>query len=476
MKPRVAARPRRSVMLVVFMWILVIFTIVPEGFHYFGPAEPIPAWAQLGNGAGAAAAAATALAMPTEGSPLSRTIWLVLLGFGVVTVASRWRAASKLLRETNPYLLLFVGLVALSVLWSIEPFVTFRRLIRAGTIVLDAIAFALLSNDTKIFQRTLRPILLAVMIGSIIFVMWNPGLAVEQSSQTELVGAWHGLALQKNGLGSLAGLGVILWMHAWLSRESNPMLALIGMAASGLCLIESRSSTSIMAAAFAAILLLMLLRSPRGMRRYLPYLVGSFVILLLTYSLAVLNLLPGSGLLLSPVTAITGKDMSFSGRTAIWEIINRHIALRPLLGTGYGAYWVQVPESPSMEMMARLFWYPTESHNGYLDVVNDLGYVGGACLVMYLITYVRQGLRIFKLYRAQGALFLAIIFEQMIANLSEARWFNSLCNEFVIMTIATMAMASVLLQAKLTGQATPVRAQTAAPSPATPRFAVPRRR
>ena len=216
-----------------------------------------------------------------------------------------------------------------------------------------------------------------------------------------------------------------------------------------------------MAAAFASVLLVMLLRSPPGLRRYLPYLVGIFVILLLTYSLAVLNLLPGSGTLLSPITALTGKDLSFSGRTAIWEIINRHIALHPVLGSGYGAYWVQIPESPSMEMLQRLYFYPTESHNGYLDVINDLGYVGGVCLIGYLITYVRQGLRIFKLYRTQGALFLALIFEQLIANLSEARWLNSLCNEFVIVTIATVAMANVLLYAKQNARAAAQTARSA---------------
>jgi len=61
-------------------------------------------------------------------------------------------------------------------------------------------------------------------------------------------------------------------------------------------------------------------------------------------------------------------------------------------------------------------------------------------------------LRIFRQYRPQGALFLALIFEQFIANLSEARWWNSLTNEFVIMTIATLAMANVLLFLQRQGQ------------------------
>jgi exopolysaccharide production protein ExoQ len=437
------ARPKRdSLLLICMMWVLIVFTIVPEGLRY--RADPVNSFA----GTVAQNAALALTDMPTEGSPLSRSIWLCLLAFGAVTVLSRSRAALKLLREINPYLLLFVGLVALSILWSIEPNVTLRRLVRASTLLLDAVAFALLARDVVSFQRTLRPIFLAMLIASIIFVMAAPDLAVEQANQTELVGAWHGVAPQKNGLGSLAAIGLVFWVHAWLSRESRSWLALLGIGVSALCLVRSRSSTSLMAGVFASVLLLMLLRSPRGLRRYLPYLIGLFVVLLLTYSLAVLNLIPGSGLLLSPITAITGKDQTFSGRTAIWEIITQHISLHPLLGTGYGAYWVQVPNSPSMQMLQQLYFYPTEAHNGYLDVINDLGYVGAACLIGYLITYVRQALRVFALVRIQGALYLALIFEQLVANLSEARWFNALSNEFVVMTIATAAIAKVLLDSR----------------------------
>jgi len=444
-QPLRRSRVRPSWLLVVFVWILVIFTIVPEGLNY-PRSVPLTPGQQLMN-------APAEVAMPTEGSPLSRAIWLTLLAFGVGVVASRFGATRKLLKRANPWLLLFIGVAIASVAWSIEPFITFRRCIRAGTVILDSIAFALLAkDDPRMMQRTLRPVFLLVLIGSVIFCLVNPELAIEQSTQAELAGAWHGLSLQKNGLGSLAAVGLILWLHAWLSGEANKMLALVGMLAAVICVVESRSSTSIMAAAFSAILLLMLLRSPPGLRRYLPYLIVAFVALLLTYSLAVLNLLPGSGTLLSPITAITGKDLTFSGRTGIWEIINRNIGLHPLLGSGYGAYWVQKPESPSMEMLVRLYFYPTESHNGYLDVINDLGYVGGFLLIGYLITYVRQGLQIFRQFRTQGALFLALIFEQFIANLSEARWWNSLTNEFVIVTIATFAMANVLVYLQRQGQ------------------------
>jgi O-antigen ligase len=193
----------------------------------------------------------------------------------------------------------------------------------------------------------------------------------------------------------------------------------------------------------------MLLRSPPGLRRHMPYLIGLFVALLLIYSLAVLNLVPGLSFVLKPITMLTGKDQSFSGRTAIWAIINDHIALNPLLGTGYGAYWIESPTSPSYVMEQRLYFYPTESHNGYLDVINDLGWAGGLTLLAYLLTFLKQALRLFKVVRVQAALYLALLFQQLVINLSESRWFSVLSIEFVIMTLATFSMGRLLLQRQL---------------------------
>jgi O-antigen ligase len=378
---------------------------------------------------------------------------------GIGVPLARSRSALQLLRKLNPFLLVFLGVAAASVAWSIEPGVTLRRFIRATTVALDLFAFVLVAGRAVSFQTMLRTAYTVVLVGSILFVMAEPGMAIEQSTQFELVGAWRGLTTQKNGLGSIAAIGLILWLHAWLSKERHWLIALPGAAVAGFCLIKSRSSTSLMAGLFASLLLLMLMRSPRGLRPYLRYVIGLFVGVLLTYSLAVLNLVPGSGMLLSPIAAITGKDLTFSGRTAIWTIIDENIARSPLVGSGYGAYWNQLPESPSLAMLQRLNFYPTEGHNGYLDVINDLGMIGALALIAFLLYYLRQGLSLFRTQRYEGALFLTLLFEQLVANLSESRWFNTLSAEFVMFTFATVAMAGVLLQ----------RDNPPAPSSAVPR-------
>jgi O-antigen ligase len=179
------------------------------------------------------------------------------------------------------------------------------------------------------------------------------------------------------------------------------------------------------------------------------YVVMTFASLVVAYALAVLQLVPGlATLLLGPITAITGKDMTFTNRAMIWDIIKEHIQLHPILGTGFGAFWTgAVPESPSYIFLTRMYFWPSEAHNGYLDVVNDLGIVGLLCLLGFLAVFVRQSLQLFKTDRSQGALYLALFFQQALTNLSESVWFSPMgILPFIVTTLMTFTLASGLIE------------------------------
>jgi exopolysaccharide production protein ExoQ len=395
---------------------------------------------------GAAFSNTPELVMPSSGSLFSRSIWIISTLCAAAVALPRAGDVIKVLRRVNVFLIAFYALAAASVMWSIQPAVTLVRLVPMTACALTGLSLATGTWHYTHFQRAIRPVLTLVLVGSVIFLMEYPLIGIEQAKSAELLGAWKGLTSQKNIFGSISAVSLVLWWHAWLSKEmprwrSTPWLLLAAV-----CVVKSRSSTSIVAGIFSMVLMTMLLWHPKELRRYVPYMVVAFTALILVYSMAVLDLLPGSGILLSPITLITGKDLTFTGRTAIWAIIHEHIALAPLLGSGYGAYWVEVPGSPSVEMLRRLYFYPSESHNGYLDITNDLGAVGAAVLVGYLITFVRQSLQIFAQVRFQGTLYLTLVFLLMIANLSESRWLNMLDYTFPVMTFAIMVMARHLVE------------------------------
>lgn len=354
----------------------------------------------------------------------------------------RWNAVRALLRELNPGFIAFLMLATASYTWSISPGNTMARLI--GTVSMVAIWCVVCVTDTNShrFQKLARPVTTLVIVASILFIMAYPELGIEKGEGT-LKDAWRGLTTQKNGFGQLSSFGFIFWFHAWLAREVRSWKALLFGGCCLACVVFSRSSTSLFATAFASFFLLILLRSPRSWRRIMPYVVTIFAGVVVTYAVAVLRIVPGLSLILEPVTSITGKDMTFSNRSVIWDIIKEHIQYQPFLGSGYGAYWIGPdPASPSYEFLGRMYFYPGEAHNGYLEIVNDLGFVGLMVLAAYLIQYVRQALRLIPFDRNQAALYLAVFFQQAVINLSESCWLDTNSGySFMATTFATIALA-----------------------------------
>jgi len=421
---------QNSFLLAGMLCVLIVFMIVPDDFNY----------RLLQTGA------------PTSGSIISRLIWLTLLALGIFFTLWRARLAWLLVRCLNPFLLVFVALAIASVAWSIDPMLTVRRLVRLVTIVLVCSAVVLSGWHARRFQNILRPMLTLVLFGSIIFVVLFPTLAIHQETAPELIGAWHGLATHKNGLGALASITLIFWVHAWLTREVKLLSVLIGCAIAVVCLVMSRSSTALVTTIVVMLFLFMWLRQPVTVRAALPYVVTIITAIILLYGLAVLHLVPALEILLEPITALTGKNLTFTGRTEIWSIIAEHIHYHPMLGTGFAAYWTGKPMfgTDSFVFLTRMQgFYPGSAHNGYLDVINDIGWVGLACLLAYIFTYIRQSLQLLAIDFKQSALYMALFFQQVITNLSESHWFNVLSVDFVFMTFATLALARSLLDHQL---------------------------
>ncbi len=167
---------------------------------------------------------------------------------------------------------------------------------------------------------------------------------------------------------------------------------------------------------------------------------------ILVYELAVQNLIPGVHTLLAPIMQLTGKDMTFSARSIIWDVIKEHSSAAPWLGTGYGAYWTGPnPGSPSYVFVHLMYFYPTESHNGYLEILNDLGRVGLICLLAFLVWFVRQSLQLMAFDRGQAVLYLALLFQQMIDNLSESEWFSRTAT-CAILILASTCLSRALME------------------------------
>ena len=75
------------------------------------------------------------------------------------------------------------------------------------------------------------------------------------------------------------------------------------------------------------------------------------------------------------VTLLTG-DPTLTGRTQLWQYVLSRWEESPYLGQGYGALWQVGPETGGLFAQAHVGWVMNEAHNGYLDVLAQIGIIG----------------------------------------------------------------------------------------------------
>jgi exopolysaccharide production protein ExoQ len=377
----------------------------------------------------------------SQGNTVDRIVKLCMLAVSIYIIATRWSLTRSLAKHINLGAAAILALAALSAKWSIDRDATLLRFISLLAIVMICFSISLAGWHRRRFQQLAVPPLMYILLASLVLGIIFPDRIAEIGDDLSLKGAWHGITITKNQFGMTASLAIIICVNRWLAGEQRASWAIAGTAVSVVCLILSRSNTSLFATLLATLFMVLVVRVPMVRQQFTTPLAVGIGATLLVYELAIQNVIPGAYTLLSPIMSLTGKDATLSARTDIWDIIKEHIQAAPYLGTGYGAYWVgAVRESPSYIFVYKMYFYPTEAHNGYLDIINDLGYVGLSCLVAFLFLYVRQALQLMKTDRNQAALYLALLFQQMVLNMSESEWFSR-DSTFTILILAMMCLA-----------------------------------
>jgi exopolysaccharide production protein ExoQ len=118
-------------------------------------------------------------------------------------------------------------------------------------------------------------------------------------------------------------------------------------------------------------------------------------------------------------------DPTFSGRTDIWSFVGEAIRQSPLQGNGYASFWGTGQNSRVMETAPGFIVALLQAHNGYLDVLVELGAVGFVLLLAILAAAFsaldhRGGARTTSL----RWLLLSLMLFAMTHNLMESSWFR----------------------------------------------------
>lgn len=116
---------------------------------------------------------------------------------------------------------------------------------------------------------------------------------------------------------------------------------------------------------------------------------------------------------------LSGKDLTFSSRTVIWEGVTEAIRQRPWLGYGYGV-WQNIWVDPILAINLHNGFLVAESHSAPLDLMLRLGIVGLVLYLVQVVSTVRVGWRGLRRGEALGRMSLLVVAVIIMVGFSES--------------------------------------------------------
>jgi exopolysaccharide production protein ExoQ len=238
--------------------------------------------------------------------------------------------------------------------------------------------------------------------------------------------AMAGLTQSKNLLGDMAASGTLISLACFVAaiEDRRPFRAIfaLGVAAVEIyVLLEAHSAGALMGlgAAVLAFVFFLAMRPVRLTMRMIATVFASLAAALMVVAYGSSAITDGM--------ALFDKDPTLTGRTYLWQRAADFIAEKPVLGTGFNAFWVQ--GNPDAEGMWRFAGIGDRMgfnfHNTGIELLVNIGWLGVsiACIV--------------------AAVSAVLLLRRVMTRptLASSFWFSVLLYEFVRMPLEAIGMA-----------------------------------
>jgi O-antigen ligase len=361
---------------------------------------------------------------PALGSPLDRALLLALMCMAIFVLIKKNFSWAKALRE-NTWLIILVCYMAVSIFWSNIPFISFKRWTREFEAIL--MAFVVISEHSPrqamecIFRRTIY----ILIPFSVLLCKYYPEYGVNYNRWGW--GMWIGVTTHKNPLGRLCLIAAffLIWSLVRRKQGNNPPVrryqtyveVFILLLAFYLMRGPQRGGYSATAVSSLAFGLLFYSAFSLARKHHKTLWTGAVIaILAAIISIGVIVVFT-EGSIVASFAPTVGRNATLTDRTQFWTNLLPEVRQRPFLGKGFGGFWMRRADDEQL----------TEGHNGYLDILLQLGFVGLLLFSAYLLSSARKAQRILSHDFDWGILWICFIIMAALHNITESS-ISSLAN------------------------------------------------
>ncbi len=358
----------------------------------------------------------------TGGNLIIQLFWVSLAGItSGLGVLRDPRGALRLALRAWPALLVLAWLFA-SMTWAAYPDLTLRRTMRLMLVAMTAYGLALNMPRPELFFRALLISTGAVMVVNVLGVFAIPHLATTSSG-------WLGLHPHKNTAGQFVVIAVLAWIvGAAMVRDLRlRTIVFCGALVWFGFLVMTQSKTAIGLAAVTPLVLIVgnaIMRTER----------------LMSWTLAALVAAAGTGLWFFFMAIGWGwadlglaifNDLTFTGRTGLWEFLWGEVEQRPIFGIGFGSFWQTGERLSPLDFARGWAATTTQGHNGYLDLWLQVGVIGLGLAIFAVLRVLVDAVRLVGRpnigAETQGAYLMAVAFlvALLLLNMMESTLFRS---------------------------------------------------
>ncbi|HEY3707150.1 MAG TPA: O-antigen ligase family protein [Terracidiphilus sp.] len=351
----------------------------------------------------------------TESSPIDAAAYGALILAGLWVLNRRAPRVKQFLQVNLPVILFFFY-CALSLMWSDDPMVGFKRWFKAAGEMVMVLLIVTDPDPEYAISRLYTRIGFVLLPMSVLFIYAYPELGTTYDP-TEHVTMYTGVTTFKNLLGvtcMACGLGA-LWSFIGAHQDRRMANRARHLIAQGIALVlavalviradsmTSFSSLMLAGGVMAASWLIWVQRRP-------PALVGAVLAAIGAAGFA-LFLSSGAGILEE-----LGRNPTLTGRTMIWKAVLAQ-PINPLIGAGFESFWMGNRMESVWSMSQRGI---QQAHDGYLELYLNLGWLGVALLGTLIVTGYFNGVSLFRRDPQAGRLRVTLLTAAVVYAFTEA--------------------------------------------------------